>query len=82
MEGQEADNMAANRKRLARQSHRKIAANITQEYLEGLEARDFLAECSNNVYHDALTDEETELLREYQSCDCDFKKWKEMKKRT
>lgn len=72
--------MATNRRRTARQAKGKISANITQEYLNSLEARDFLAECSDNIYDDALSDEETALLSEYKACDCDLEKWQKMKR--
>ena len=74
--------MATNSQRIARQAKRKISANVSQEYLNSLEARDFLAECSDNIYDDALSGEEAALLSEYKACDCDLEKWQKMKKRT
>lgn len=67
--------MATNRQRTVRQAKRRITANITQEYLESLDGRDFLAFCTNDIYNDALSDEEAELLTEYKNCDCNFEKW-------
>ena len=56
--------MSTNRKRMLRTSKRRIPGNITQEYLNSLEARDFLSACSDS-YQDGLTDEEAQILREH-----------------
>ena len=72
--------MPTNRKRKLRKSKNRIAGHVNQEYLEGLRCRDFLADCTNDIYNDALSDEETELLREYEKCDRDVEKWQKMKR--
>lgn len=66
---------------MARQAKSRIPTNVNEKYFKELDGRDFLAECSGNIYGDALSDEEAELLAEYKACDCDLEKWKKMKKR-
>jgi len=72
--------MPTNRRRKPRTAKKRIAANITEKYLKGLDARDFLADCTGDIYNDALNADEAKLLREYKDCDRDFEKWQKMKK--
>ena len=72
--------MPTNRKRTLRRSKNRIPGYVTQEYLESLRCRDFLADCTNDIYNDALNEDEAALLREYEKCERDFEKWQKMKR--
>lgn len=72
--------MSTNRKRISRTAKNRIAANVDRDYLESLRCRDFLADCTNDIYNDALSKEEAKLLREYEKCGRDFDKWQRMKR--
>ena len=73
--------MPTNRKRKLRKPKSHIPADISREYFEALECRDFLADCTDDIYCEALNDNEAALLREYLDCDRDFEKWKNQKVR-
>jgi|GEM_PF-4614579 len=61
-------------------AQKRIASNISQKYLDGLHARNFLAECTNDIYHDALSDKELDLLQAYAECWYNFEAWKKAKR--
>ena len=73
--------MPTNRKRKLRKPKSHIPSNASREYFEQLECRDFLAGCTDDIYNDALNEDEAELLREYVNCGRDFDKWKNQKVR-
>ena len=58
--------MPTNRKRKSRTAKGRIPANPSQEYLDDLEARDFLSACNENFY-DPLSEEEAEILKKYKA---------------
>ena len=64
--------MPTNRKRKLRKPKSHIPSNAS---------RDFLADCTDDIYNDALNEDEAELLREYVNCGRDFDKWKNQKVR-
>jgi len=72
--------MSTNRKRKLRKSKKRIPAYVDQKYFESLRCRDFLAQSTNDIYNDALNEDESALLKEYEKCGRDFAKWKKMKR--
>ena len=71
--------MTTNRKRKLREPKSRIPSNMNKEYFESLECRDFLADCTDDTYGDALNEAEAKLLREYVACGKDFDKWRNKK---
>lgn len=65
--------MPTNRKRKLRILKNRIPSNVTEKYLNELRADDFLGE--------ELTEEERQLVCEFEKCDRDFENWKKFRER-
>lgn len=59
--------------RKLRAAKNRIPSHITEEFLGGLRADDFLG--------DELTEEERKLVREFEKCKCNFEKWLKFRER-